>query len=59
MHYFIGYEKWIEKLMIFKWNRVYPKDFEFDIDLSEWKLSQSSEFKGSSHDNITMEVYVR
>ena len=54
-----GYEKWLEKLIVFKWNRVYPKDFEFDIDLSEWKLSESLEFKGSSHDNITMEVYVR
>ena len=54
-----GYEKWIEKLMIFKWNRVYPKDFEFELDLSKWKLVESSEFKGSSHDNITMEVYAR
>ena len=53
------YEKWIEKLIVFKWNRVYPKDFEFDMDLSEWKLVESSEFKGSSHDKITMEVYVR
>ena len=54
-----GYEKWIEKLIVFKWNRVYPKDFEFDMDLSEWKLAESSEFKGSSHDKITMEVYVK
>lgn len=53
------YEKWIEKLIVFKWNRVYPKDFEFDMDLSEWKLVESSEFKGNSHDKITMEVYVR
>ena len=47
------------KLIVFKWNRVYPKDFEFEIDLSKWKLEESSEFKGSSHDKITMEVYVR
>ena len=32
-----GYEKWIEKLIVFKWNRVYPKDFEFELDLSKWK----------------------
>ena len=54
-----GYEKWIEKLIVFKWNRIYPKDFEFELDLSEWKLAESSEFKGSSHDKITMEVYAR
>ena len=53
------YEKWIEKLIVFKWNRIYPNDFEFDIDLSAWRLAESSEFKGNSHDNITMEVYVR
>ena len=46
-------------MIVFKWNRVYPKDFEFELDLSKWKLAESSEFKGSSHDNITMEVYVR
>ena len=54
-----GYEKWIEKLIVFKWNRVYPKDFEFELDLSKWKLTESSEFQGSSHDKITMEVYVK
>ena len=54
-----GYEKWIEKLIVFKWNRVYPNDFVFDLDLSAWKLTESSEFKGNSHDNISMEVYVR
>ena len=53
------YEKWIEKMIVFKWNRVYPKDFEFELDLSKWKLAESSEFKVSSHDKITMEVYVR
>ena len=53
------YEKWIEKMIVFKWNRVYPKDFEFELDLSKWKLAESSEFQGSSHDKITMEVYVK
>ena len=53
------YEKWIEKLIVFKWNRIYPKDFEFELDLSKWKFVESSEFKGCSHDKITMEVYVR
>ena len=52
-------EKWIEKVIVFRWNRDYPSDFQFDMDLSEWKLEQSEEFKGNSHDKITMEVYGR
>lgn len=51
----------IEKIILFKWNRKYPSDFWFDIDLegSEWKLSETREFTGSSHEKITEEVYVR
>jgi hypothetical protein len=53
------YEKWIEKIILFKWNRAYPGDFYFDIDLSspEWKLTRSEDFSGASHEKITMEVY--
>ncbi len=53
------YEKYIEKIILFKWNRVYPADLHFDIDLSGWMLSQSKEFVGNSHELITMEVYER
>lgn len=52
-------EKRIEKMIVFRWNRDYPSDFQLDMDLSEWKLEQSEEFKGNSHDKITMEVYGR
>ena len=49
-----------EKLIVFRWNRDYPYDYRLDIDLcSGWKLIDSEDFKGSSHDKITMEVYVR
>lgn len=53
------YEKWIEKIILFKWNRAYPSDVVFDIDLDEWKLSAVEEFVGNSHDKITMEVYLK
>ncbi len=53
------YEKYIEKIILFKWNRVYPADLHFDIDLSGWILSQSKDFVGNSHELITMEVYER
>lgn len=51
----------IEKVILFKWNRKYPADFWFDIDLEgpEWKLSETNEFIGSSHEKITEEVYIR
>lgn len=49
----------IEKLIVYKWNRSYPSDFQLDIDLSKWSLISSNAFKGSSHEEITMEVYKR
>lgn len=53
------YEKWIEKLIVFRWNRSYPADQTLDIDLSKWRLSETNEFEGNSHEKITMEVYVK
>ncbi len=55
------YEKWVEKIILFKWNRKYPGDFYFDIDVhgNGWRLTSTEEFRGSSHDKITMEVYTR
>lgn len=52
------FEDKIESLVLFKWNRDYPFDKKLNIDLSKgWKLIQTEEFKGSSHDKITMEIY--
>ncbi len=53
------YEKWIEKLIVFRWNRSYPYDRVLDIDLSKWRLADSTEFEGNSHEKITMEVFVK
>lgn len=53
------FEKWIEKLIVFRWNRDYPTDKKLDIDLSLWSLQESSEFVGNSHKKITMEVYTK
>ena len=50
----------IKKLVIFRWNRDYPRDKVLDIDLSHgWIAEHCEEFEGSSHDNITMEVYAK
>ena len=55
------FERWIEKIIIFRWHRTYPADQHFDIDLSggNWKICESVEFTGHSHERITMEVYLR
>ena len=47
----------IDSLILCKWNRDYPGDFFLDLDLSSWHLTYVEEFSGSSHDQITVEVY--
>ena len=49
----------IERLILFRWNRAYPADLRFDLDLGCWRLTEALDFPGSSHDKITQEVYVR
>ena len=56
---FLPEESDVDKLIMFKWNRKYPGDFYFDLDISSWNMSKTEEFAGSSHENITMEVYER
>ena len=53
------YEKEVQKIILYRWNRVYPADLYFDIDLKNWHLKESNDFAGSSHDKITEEVYVK
>ncbi len=49
----------VEEIIVYKWNRVYPADVHFNIDLRNWKLTETLDFEGSSHDKITRETYVR
>lgn len=51
----------IEKVILYQWNRRYPADTYFMVDLwdGNWILEERKEFKGSSHENITREVYKR
>jgi hypothetical protein len=49
----------IEKIIRYQWNRVYPADMFLTLDLSRWKLKDTKEFSGSSHDKITRETYER
>ncbi|MCI8299862.1 MAG: ribonuclease Z [Lachnospiraceae bacterium] len=49
----------IQEIVLYQWNRHYPADTYFTVDLSDgnWDLVRTEEFKGSSHEKITREVY--
>ena len=49
----------IEELIIFHWNRKYPGNMKLDFlpQAHGMKLVKSEDFKGSSHEKITMEVW--
>ncbi len=49
----------IESVVLYKWNRVYPADQYFTKYLSGWKLVETAEFAGSSHEKIMEERYER
>ncbi len=50
----------IESVILIRWNRLYPADRRFDRRVLEgMKLSVSEEFEGSSHENITIETYIK
>lgn len=44
----------INTLYVFRWNRVYPADIKLNFDLN---LIKTTNFKGFSHEKITLEVY--
>ena len=52
-------EEDVEKIIVYKWNRLYPADTYFNIDLGGWSLIETVDFEGSSHEKITREIYAR
>ena len=52
-------EEDVEEIIVYKWNRLYPADTYFNIDLADWNLTETVDFEGSSHEKITREIYVR
>lgn len=54
------YEKEIDRWIVYRWNRRYPADVWFSLDLSRgWKRVSQKEFAGHSHEKITKEIYTR
>lgn len=50
-----------KKLVIYRWNRHYPSDVNWEPDLTGmgFALMEATEFAGTSHEKITREVYER
>ncbi len=50
-----------EKVILYNWGRKYPNDIVMDIDYlkSNFTLSQTTILNGTSHDEITKEIYIR
>jgi hypothetical protein len=53
----LSYRKQIEKIYVFRWNRVYPADTVFPETLLVGEKVTVAEFPGKSHAKITLEVY--
>lgn len=51
----------VESFYVFNWNRKYPADLFFSVDLKAegFKRIKKEEFQGNSHDKITLEIYSR
>ena len=51
----------IDRLIIYRWNRLYPADTYFDIDPEKegFKLTSLTEFAGSSHEKISKGIYAK
>lgn len=49
----------VRELVLYRWNRVYPSDYQFPIEFFAKRMQRVSkgEFRGNSHDKITWEVY--
>lgn len=55
------YEDKIDKLIVYYWNRRYPSDLKFDINLSsgKWEVILETEFQGKSHEKITKKIILK
>lgn len=55
------WESELEGAVMYQWNRRYPADVYFPLNLADgsWERLEEAEFKGSSHDRITKTVFGR
>lgn len=53
----LNYEELFDSVIVVRWNRDYPFDKMLSLNLNYYSLRSSIEFKGHSHDTITMNFY--
>ena len=49
----------VSELILYRWNRLYPSDVKFTEDMTKFQLISTTAFEGSSHSEITKEVWKR
>lgn len=47
----------LEGVILYQWNRVYPSDQKLDLDLAAFMCQERKVFPGTSHPQITREIY--
>ena len=52
-------ESQVEGLVLYRWNRIYPSDVKFTLDLEKFELVSTEEFVGNSHPEMVREIYKR
>ena len=55
------YREQIDEVLVYRWNRHYPSDTTFDLNLAAegFRLAEREELEGYSHEKITKERFVR
>jgi hypothetical protein len=48
-----------DTIIIYRWNRHYPSNVQFDFKMDLYKKIFEEDFIGSSHDKITKEIWIR
>lgn len=51
-------QDWVDKVVIYDWNRVYPKGDSFDFNLDDFHLVGEVDLVGKSHEKISRRVYL-
>ena len=49
----------IDEIVVYRWNRRYPADlsFDIDVDMHGFSMVHSEDFEGYSHEKITKEIF--
>ena len=51
--------KQVDGIYLFHWNQIYPYDTVFSISMELFHKTYEESFTGTSHDEITLEVYTK